>query len=154
MKPSIAWALVGMQFGAIAALVVFPAGTWWDRGVTSGTVAAILLAAGLVLVALSGQRLGRSLTPSPIPREDATLVTTGVYSRVRHPIYTGLLVAAAGGVVWGASLAHLVAWLFLFAVLSAKVAGEESLLREKFEDYGSYVSRTGRFFPKFPAQTR
>ena len=81
-------------------------------------------------------------------------MTTGVYSRVRHPIYTGLLVAAAGGVVWGASLAHLVAWLFLLAVLSAKVAGEESLLREKFEDYGSYVSQTGRFFPKFFAQTR
>ena len=67
MKPSIAWALVGMQFGAIAALVVFPAGTWWDRGVTSGTVAAILLAAGLVLVALSGQRKGLVNSNSNVP---------------------------------------------------------------------------------------
>ena len=154
MKPSIAWALVGMQFGAIAALIVFPAGTWWDRGVASGTIALVLLGIGLVVVVMSGAQLGRSLTPSPIPREEGTLVTSGIYSRVRHPIYTGLLVAAIGGVVWGASLAHVIAWLFLFAVLSAKVAGEEGLLREKFEDYGSYASRTGRFFPPMSSARR
>ncbi len=148
MKPSIAWALVGMQFGALAALVVFPAGTWWDRGPLSGTIALILVAVGLVVVVVAGAQLGRSLTPSPIPREEGTLVTTGIYSQVRHPIYTALLVAALGGVVWGGSLAHVIAWFFLFAVLSAKVAGEESLLREKFEDYAAYSTTTGRFFPK------
>ncbi len=138
---------MGLQFGALTALIIFPAGAWWERDWVSGIVAGFLVALGALVAIAAGLRLGSTLTPLPIPKEDGALAQEGIYRFVRHPMYTGVLVAAAGVLVWGASLAHLVAWLFLLAVLSAKVSFEEMLLSEKYPEYGKYKQRTGRFFP-------
>src|SRR3989304_7531907 len=40
--------------------------------------------------------LGRSLTPLPRPHADAGMVEGGIYRRIRHPSYAGLLLAAIG----------------------------------------------------------
>jgi len=57
-------------------------------------------AAALVVAAWAVGRalvdLGRSLTPVPRPRSDGRLVTTGIYSHVRHPIYAGMILAGIG----------------------------------------------------------
>ena len=52
---------------------------------------------GLLAIALGGaftfggqQTLGDSLTPFPVPRDGAELVTDGAYSYTRHPMYTGV----------------------------------------------------------------
>lgn len=148
MKPSIAWALVGMQFGLIAALVVVPYGGLWPRGSVAIVLAIILVGGGLGVIGLAGVALGRALTPSPIPREGVALVTSGVYRAVRHPMYTGVLLAAAGAVVWGASLGHIIGWAALYVVLSIKAAGEESMLALEHEGYDAWAKRSGRLIPK------
>lgn len=49
---------------------------------------------GVFIAACLG--LGRRLTPLPFPKESSSLVQTGVYAIVRHPIYSGGLVLAIG----------------------------------------------------------
>ncbi|MDP1788730.1 MAG: NnrU family protein, partial [Rhodoglobus sp.] len=87
------YALVAVQFLLLGALVLVPRGTLWQLTAGTALVAGVLVLAGLVLVVLAGTGLGRALTASPVPRENAELVTGGVYAVIRHPIYTGLLVA-------------------------------------------------------------
>jgi protein-S-isoprenylcysteine O-methyltransferase Ste14 len=92
--------------------------------------------------------LGPNLTPTPLPKEDGELVTAGFYQYVRHPIYTGVLLAAAGVLVFQASIAHIVGFVMVWGVLTIKALGEEKMLAEKYEGYASYASRTGRFLPR------
>jgi len=82
-------------------------------------------------------------------REEHHLVTTGPYSRVRHPLYTAM-------VGWAASLALVTAsWLFVVvavatvAMFFVRVPREEQMMIKQFGDqYRAYMKRAGRFFPK------
>jgi len=148
MTPSTGWALVGAQFGLLAALVILPAGDLWSRGVVSAVAGGVVVMMGVVIAALAGMKLGPNLTPLPIPKAEGELITGGFYRYVRHPIYTGVLLAAAGVVVFQASLAHIIGFLLLWGVLTVKALGEERMLAEKYEGYTEYISATGRFFPK------
>jgi protein-S-isoprenylcysteine O-methyltransferase Ste14 len=93
--------------------------------------------------------LGKEWSPQLQLREEHHMVTTGPYSRIRHPLYTAML-------GYGASLALVTAnWIFIaFAVvmiagLFARVPKEEQMMIEEFgEEYKAYMQRTGRFFPK------
>jgi protein-S-isoprenylcysteine O-methyltransferase Ste14 len=148
MTPSTGWALVGAQFGLVAALVILPPGDLWQRGIVTVVIGGVALSAGAAIAIVAGLRLGPSLTPLPIPKDDGVLVTEGFYRYVRHPIYTGVLCVAAGVVIVQASVAHLVGLVALWGVLSLKALGEERMLREKFDDYSGYQRRTGRFIPR------
>lgn len=147
MKTSTAWALVGTQFGLILGLVVLPGGDLWQRGEVVGAIAAFCVLAGVGVAGAAGLRLGTALTPLPIPRDGAGLVTSGLYRWVRHPIYSGVLLAAGGLVVWGASAAHVIGLLVLYAVLRTKSVGEEKMLAERHESYAAYARTTGRLVP-------
>lgn len=148
MKPSVAWALVGAQFGLLAGLIVLPAGELWQRNVLTFVIAGVLIGVGVLVAGAGGMRLGSALTPTPIPKDGAELVTTGVYRFVRHPIYTGVVLAALGLVVLGASAGHIVGWIALFVVLSIKASGEEAMLAERHPGYEVYKKSTGRLMPK------
>ena len=77
------------------------------------------------------------------------LITSGPYSRIRHPMYT----AMSG---WGVSLALVTAsWFFVgvavlvFAIFFTRVPREEKMMLERFGDaYRQYQEKTGLFFPK------
>jgi protein-S-isoprenylcysteine O-methyltransferase Ste14 len=148
MTPSTGWALVGAQFGLLAALVILPAGDLWPRGTMTSVLGGVLVAAGAAIAILAGLRLGPNLTPTPLPKEDGELITAGFYQYVRHPIYTGVLLAAAGVVVFQGSIAHIVGFVLLWGVLTIKALGEEKMLVEKYEGYAFYATRTGRFLPR------
>jgi len=84
----------------------------------------------------------------PEPSKDAKLVTDGVFKRMRHPVYTGLLLIAYGIGISSGPVPHLFFAIALHVVLRNKAQLEEKFLAEKFPDYPQYVARTGRFFPK------
>jgi protein-S-isoprenylcysteine O-methyltransferase Ste14 len=124
------------------------------RGAWSGPAAAVSAVAGLVLLAaglLLGGRallgLGRSLTPVPRPRDDAVLVDTGAYARVRHPIYGGLIAAAFGWGLITASPSALLLALVLAGFFELKSRREEAWLVARYAEYEEYRGRTRRFFP-------
>ena len=91
-----AWALVVAQFGLLLLLVLLPTGSLWATGVLTWVLGGVLVITGISLVAIAGFGLGRSLSALPIPKSDGELVTDGLYQFARHPIYTGVLMAACG----------------------------------------------------------
>jgi protein-S-isoprenylcysteine O-methyltransferase Ste14 len=113
----------------------------------SAAVGGLLCIVGLGFVVLGSIALGRNLSPFPKPKEKGTLVESGIFSVVRHPIYSGFSLAAFGwGLIWN-SIAALVAALLLLAFFDIKARREECWLEEKFPGYAAYKSRVKKLIP-------
>ena len=83
------------------------------------------------------------------PREQATLVTTGPYRWIRHPMYTAALTLGVAATLITANAVMAIGGLGMFALLAARSRTEERRLIEKFGDaYRDYQRRTGRFLPR------
>ena len=112
------------------------------------TIAGLLAIAGGVGLAIAGLRaLGRALTPFPRPLEGTALREDGVYGRVRHPIYGGIVIASLGWALAWQSLAGVLATAALLAFFDRKAAFEERLLRERFPGYADYARRVRKLLP-------
>jgi protein-S-isoprenylcysteine O-methyltransferase Ste14 len=114
----------------------------------------LAFAAGVLALLLAGwtevrafRDLGRSLTPLPRPRDDAELVESGIYARLRHPIYAGLILAALGWSALTRSLPAFAVAILLALVLDAKSRREEAWLVERYPSYPAYRLRSKRFLP-------
>lgn len=114
----------------------------------------ISLAGGAALAATGGwlayrgiDALGPHLTASPAPTQAASLVVSGIYERVRHPIYAGVILAAVGWAFFVVSPFALLVALLLAGWLDLKSRREEVWLAERFPEYPAYRERTARFLP-------
>lgn len=77
-----------------------------------------------------------------------TLVTSGVYSMIRHPSYLGMLVLCLGWALAFRSGVGVLLVLALIPVLVGRMNAEEALLRDQFgEEYVAYRRRTWRLIP-------
>lgn len=106
---------------------------------------ALLLGVGGWVVIQGARHLGDSLTAMPRPRDDASLVQDGIYARVRHPMYAGIVGLGLGWALVTLSLPALVGALVLALVLDMKARREEGWLAERYTGYPEYRSRTHRF---------
>jgi protein-S-isoprenylcysteine O-methyltransferase Ste14 len=109
-------------------------------GVTLFTIGGLLFAAG-------GLKLGSNLTAVPFPKAEATLVETGPYGFVRHPMYSGAVLAALGWALCvhgGLTIGYVIALFLLFDIKSRR---EEKWLVEKFSGYESYRRRVRKLIP-------
>lgn len=141
---------VAVQFLLIALLFTAPRQPE-PYGIVSETIGLIgvgIIALGAIILVTSFLRLGKSLTANPVPKEDGVLVTSGLYSRVRHPIYFGLLVLATGVVLDAGWWPQVIIALMLYLLLNIKAQFEETLLAQKYPDYKAYAQKTPRFFPR------
>jgi protein-S-isoprenylcysteine O-methyltransferase Ste14 len=102
-----------------------------------------LLAIGLLLIFLAASALGRlgAFTVFPRPLEEGSLVRTGPFRLVRHPVYLGLVAAGLGATLTQRTPSTLVATAILFVILDLKRRREEAWLAERYPDYAAY--RTG-----------
>lgn len=141
---------VAMQFLLLALLIISPRNFEPYGPLTSALsylgLAMIISGVGIALFAFFG--LGKALTASPIPKPNAQLVTTGLYSRVRHPIYFGLLVASAGIVLDSGWWPQLAIATMLYVLLNIKASFEEQLLSQQYPEYSDYAAKTPRLFPR------
>jgi len=138
--------LVAIQFILIASILLMASDEVNVPWIYIGGV--LLIAPGIIILVISFKNLGRSLTANPVPLEAGKLIETGIYKYVRHPIYTGLLLAMLGSVVQSMAIVKLFVWLALFTLLTYKAKFEESLLIKKYPGYVEYMKRTGRFVPR------
>lgn len=141
---------VGLQ--AIVLLVVLATGAlgpaWTGVARLLTTIVGVLAIAGGVGLGVAGAgRLGTDLTPFPRPGPGARLVTSGVFGRVRHPIYGGIVIASAGWALVTASPAAVGAAALTAAFFEVKSRREERWLEDRFPDYAAYRARTRRLIP-------
>lgn len=142
------WVLIqSVLLSAVIAVGIF--GPSWPEWVRYARLATAITfgAVGISLVVAGGVSLGRQLTPMPRPLTRSVLKQTGIYSRVRHPIYGGvILIAFACSFLmspWALIPSATVPVLF---TLKAKL--EEEWLTERFPDYPTYARRVRyRFVP-------
>jgi len=106
------------------------------------------LIAGLLLVWMF-RTLGRNLTDTVVTRKQHTLVTTGPYRWVRHPLYSSAALAIVGNSLVAANWFFFVAGCLGFLLLVMRTRKEEQNLIARFgDDYRNYMQRTGRFVPR------
>ncbi|MEI7987932.1 MAG: isoprenylcysteine carboxylmethyltransferase family protein [Chloroflexota bacterium] len=124
----------------------FPAWRFPYSHLASG-VGAVCLLIGCLLAVSGVFRLGTNLTAVPYPKEQATLVETGTYRLVRHPIYSGLIFMGFGWALWVHGWLTIVYAIILFVFFDIKSRREEQWLKEKFPDYAAYQKRVNKLIP-------
>lgn len=94
--------------------------------------------------------LGRNWSPGLETRHEHRIVETGVYKRIRHPMYAAIWLQALSQPLlvhnWLGGAFILIAFAAMYFI---RVPREEAMLVERFGDaYRAYMDRTGRIWPK------
>jgi protein-S-isoprenylcysteine O-methyltransferase Ste14 len=100
----------------------------------------------LLLWGVASMRRSR-LRVTPIPAKDASLVTSGPYRFIRHPMYTSVLLGTLGLLLMDFTAWRLGILLLLTLVLTLKLRFEETLLSRRFPEYQAYIKRTWKLIP-------
>jgi protein-S-isoprenylcysteine O-methyltransferase Ste14 len=75
--------------------------------------------------------------------------SSGIYSYMRHPLYTGGIIFSIGMILAFQTWLGLLLYIYPIIVMIRTSSKEETLLLERFgEEYEQYMSKTGRFLPK------
>ncbi|MCC6232952.1 MAG: isoprenylcysteine carboxylmethyltransferase family protein [Verrucomicrobiales bacterium] len=138
------WIQAPLLLALVASGPASPAAWHSPSGLALGALA--FVAAGAIGIPAVFQ-LGRNRTPFPCPRDGSSLVQTGLYAWVRHPLYVSVLLAAVSWTLLWQSL-----WTALFtglclAFFDAKARREERFLADAFPSYPEYCRRVKRFLP-------
>lgn len=91
--------------------------------------------------------LRAGLSPFPRPVAGAPLIESGAYRFIRHPIYSGLVVAAIGWGITTGSILALMTSAMLFLLFAGKSRREEVWLAAVHPEYRAYQQRTRRLIP-------
>ena len=135
------WVLAQSLLMVATVVLAFVPPSWPNELRLVGIPLAVVGALGF---AWASRALGSSMTPYPKPREPGTLVQSGPYRYVRHPVYvagtllfTGIGLASSIPATAGAAALAVFWW--------RKAALEERHLDERFAEYAEYRKRVRRF---------
>jgi len=144
-------------FVAILAVLALAVPHWLERPWCARQLASWVLLFGSIYPAVQGFRLlrgrGRPRPPDPGTgllafENTSSLVTAGIYRRIRHPMYASLLLLAWGAVLKSPSVPALGLALVAAAALVATAKAEEGENLARFgAEYRDYMRRTTRFVP-------
>ena len=138
---------------ALFVVVIFLARSWHPRGQHAGSdpvlagVGLALVLLGLGLAVWARLHIGRNWGIPMSRKAKPELVTTGPYHRIRHPIYTGLILAMLGTVLatslYGLTVVAVLSGFFIYSATR-----EEAYLTEQFQDtYRAYKHSTKMLIP-------
>jgi len=129
-----------------------PALSFAEYPLTLGPLIAgvVCFVVGLWLFYRSHADLGTNWSITLEVREQHRLITRGVYHRIRHPMYSALVLYSLGHALvipnWVAGPSNLVAFAILFTL---RVHAEEQMMSDTFGDeYATYAARTKRLVPR------
>ena len=135
--------LVGLQFFFIF-LMLLPLGTRTIHPILGFAVFAIGLTIGLL--AIKEHKKG-NFNIRPDIKESCELVTSGVYSFVRHPMYLSVVLSMLGIAIVYFAYYEFLLFTLLVVTLLVKLFYEESLWRCHNSEYEAYIKRTKRLIP-------
>ncbi len=159
VTPSERILLTGLTLGGLLFPVIFSLTSWLDfanyrwsaaKKARAGSIGAALLGASLWLFWRSHYDLGKNWSPSLEINEQQMLITQGVYSKIRHPMYTSQLLQSLAQALllqnWIAGLGGLATFLGFYFI---RMPEEERMMADHFGDeYRDYSVRTGRIVPR------
>ena len=99
----------------------------------------IIIASIIMLLAIKD--LGNNLSPFPRPISNGSLITSGIYSFIRHPMYYSLILISLGVFIINLSLYYLCLTITLTLVIKFKIILEEKYLNKKFKNYLFYKDK-------------
>jgi len=112
-----------------------------------GVAAAV--AAGVAIAFWARWHLGANWSGVVTLKEGHELIRTGPYRTIRHPIYTGILLAMLGSAIAVGEIRGLLAVAIAWLSFYTKARREESLLTQEFgERFAEHLRRTGMFLPR------
>jgi protein-S-isoprenylcysteine O-methyltransferase Ste14 len=109
-----------------------------------------LTAAGVAVAFWARWHLGANWSGVVTLKEGHELIRTGPYRTIRHPIYTGILLALLGTAVSLGEVRALIALAIAWLSFYVKARREESFLAQEFgPGFTEHLRRTGMFLPRF-----
>ena len=106
-----------------------------------------LVAAGLSYAVWARRHLGRNWSSNVVVKEDHALIRTGPYRYVRHPIYTGIILAFFGMALFIGEWRALLGTACVFLSFLIKSRAEEVQMVKLFPQYGEYRRETAALVP-------
>jgi len=105
---------------------------------------------GFALLQWSQNTLGKNWSDTPRMIKEQSLVTSGPYRFIRHPIYTAFLLILGSTLFISANWFVGLAWIGMTLIeVASRIGFEENLMLEYFGDqYREYMKRTGRLLPR------
>lgn len=98
------------------------------------------------LVAMLHMKSG-NIAILPRPKDDAELITSGIYSYIRHPMYSSIFVFFLAVMLTNPTVLTGVMYGMLVVTLYLKSRAEEVYLAEQFTGYVHYRTQSKRFIP-------
>lgn len=124
----------------------------WELPLAAAWGAAALSAGGFAFAWWARLHLGELWSSSVTRKEDHRVVDTGPYRIVRHPIYTGVLTAAAALAAVSGTLLGIIGLIAVTAGMIMKARLEERFLSEELDAsaYAAYRARVPMLIPGLP----
>jgi protein-S-isoprenylcysteine O-methyltransferase Ste14 len=114
-----------------------------EPGTLVSIVGLVLFAAGWWVIALA---LHENAFAAPVIKyqkeRGQRVIDSGVYAKVRHPMYSGFVPFIVGTCLWLGSYAAALLSIVPIAVIATRIVIEERFLRRELEGYAAYVERT------------
>jgi len=108
----------------------------------------VLVGKGIIFSCWARFHLGKYWSGRITLKQDHKLIQSGPYRWVRHPIYTGILLAMLGTALMIGKVHAFAAVLIMFVAYCYKISREEKLLSQQFgSDYEAYRQRTKALLP-------
>jgi protein-S-isoprenylcysteine O-methyltransferase Ste14 len=138
--------LLGIPLWATGIALAYssPARPLYPPGPPTNVAGWLLLGSGSLVVLWALLAIGRR---SYLPSTGDTLVRHGLYARIRHPIYTGVLLEFAGLVVLRPAAPTLLACGLGFVWAALQARAEELDLLRRLPAYRQYMRQVPRFIP-------
>jgi protein-S-isoprenylcysteine O-methyltransferase Ste14 len=131
----------------VPTLKTFFSGRLLSSSEISNVTGVVFCALGLAFAVWARVHLGRNWGLPMTMREEPELVTGGPYRLVRHPIYSGILLAVLGTSMLG-TRAWLLVFVFIIAYFIYCAVTEERLMVKQFpEQYPEYKKRSKMIIP-------
>jgi protein-S-isoprenylcysteine O-methyltransferase Ste14 len=129
---------VTLQFGFLGILFLEPKASILSSASILSIVATFIYIIATVILFFAFLALRPSLRVSPIPKNGAPLITSGIYKYFRHPMYLAVLLFGAGLTLNNLNVISILIWFMLLVTLIIKANFEDSLLLERHPNADLY----------------